>query len=156
MILPVLVWLFQDIIQVIFMGIFLVPEIFLLALIFASLQPENERGHDFGWYIAVAFAGGLLWDFRWTNTPGITAALNGVLLAIIFTVWRLLSAQGRNDKTFAACALGAQFVSAIIHAMLWTVSSSVAIRLFAIQQLFGIVLVIVLSFAYKKAIYRHV
>lgn len=156
MILPVLVWLLQDIIQVVFMGIFLVPEIFLLALIFASLQPDNERGHNFGWYIAVGFVGGLLWDFRWTNIPGLTAALNGVLLALIFTSWHLIPVQGRNDKTFAACALGAQLISAAVHAMLWTVSSSVAVRLFAIQQLFGIALIILLSFAYKKAIYRHV
>ena len=155
MILPVLVWLLQDIMQVIFMGIFIVPEIFLLALIFAGLQPESERGHTFGWYIIVGFVGGLLWDLRWTNIIGLTAALNSTLIALVFILWHLIPAPGRNDKTFAACALLAQFVSATIHALLWTVSNAVAIRLFVIQQLIGVAQILLLSFIYKKAIYRH-
>jgi len=156
MILPIAVWFLQDIIQVTFMGIFLVPEIFFLGLLFAGLQPDNERGHAYGWYIAVGFVGGLFWDLRWTNIPGLTAGLYGFLLALVFIIWHQIPVQGRSDKAFALCALVAQFVSALVHALLWTVSNAVVIRLFLIQQLLGIAIVMLLSFAYKKAIYRHV
>ena len=156
MILPILIWLLQDMLQVVFMGIFLVPELFLLALIFAGLQPDNERGHDFCWYIIVGFIGGLLWDFRWTNLPGLTAALNAGLITIVFLIWHFIPIQGRNEKSFAFCAIGSQFISAAIHAMLCTVPNMVVVRLFFIQQLMGVTLIILLYFVYKKAIYRHV
>lgn len=156
MILPLLVWLLQDILQLTFMGIFLVPEIFFLALVFAGLQPDNERGHAYGWYITVGFMGGLFWDLRWTNIPGLTAGLYGFLLALIFITWHQIPVQGRGHKTFALCAPVAQFISAVVHALSWTVANSVVIRLFLIQQLLSIAIILLLSFMYKKAIYRHV
>lgn len=156
MILSVLIWLLQDIIQVVFMGIFLVPELFLLSLVFAGLRPENEHRHSLSWYIAAGFVGGLLWDLRWTNLPGLTAALNGALLALVFVVWHLIPAQGRNTKSFIACALAVQILSAAVHAMFWTVTSMTTLRLFAIQQLIGVAFIMLLGLVHKKAIYRHV
>ena len=97
-----------------------------------------------------------MWDLRWTNLPGLTAALNGALLALVFVVWHLIPAQGRNTKSFIACTLAVQILSAAVHAMFWTATSMTTLRLFAIQQLVGVAFIMLLGLVHKKAIYRHV
>ncbi len=154
--LTLFIWLLQDIFQVIFMGVFLVPDFFLITLIYAGLKPESEHRHTPFWYIITGFIGGLFWDLRWTNIIGLTAGLNGVLLSAVFVIWHIIPAQGRSERALTGCMLGVQFISAFVHMLMWTVSSAVTIRLFIIQQLMGIAIILFLSFVYKKAIHRHV
>ena len=67
------VWLLQDFAQLLLMGICIVPDVFLMTALFMALLPgvSGERQTKLVW---AAFAGGLLWDLRWTNLPGLSAA----------------------------------------------------------------------------------
>jgi hypothetical protein len=156
MIYIVIAWLVQDLLQVMLMGLCLVPEIFLLVLLFLALLPSSERKYDERMFIVIAFVGGLLWDLRWTNLPGLTAAINGLLLASAMLVWYKMPAQGRSVTLFCGLAGALQVLSGLIHCFFWTVASGVAVRLFVVQQLLGIPLIIFVTFIYWKVWEKHV
>ena len=85
-------WLLQDFLQVFLMGFFIVPNIFLMLLLLMSLLPAVRKEKQI-FLIWIAFAGGLIWDFRWTNLPGLTAALNAGLVAGACFLWYKIPAQ---------------------------------------------------------------
>ena len=69
MTLLLVIWLLQDFVQLLLMGICMVPDVFLLTALFMALLPDTtkERQTKLVW---AAFIGGLIWDLRWTNLPG--------------------------------------------------------------------------------------
>ena len=56
----VIAWYAQDLLRVFSSGHFLVPEIFLLVLLYMALKHEDERCL----YSLEQFLGGILWDLR--------------------------------------------------------------------------------------------
>ena len=97
------VWLLQDFAQLLLMGICIVPDVFLMTALFMALLPgvSGERQTKLVW---AAFAGGLLWDLRWTNLPGLSAAIGGGVLGLICFLWYKTPAQGRTAGTFTVFA----------------------------------------------------
>ena len=91
------VWLLQDFAQLLLMGICIVPDVFLMTALFMALLPgvSGERQTKLVW---AAFAGGLLWDLRWTNLPGLSAAIGGGVLGLICFLWYKTPAQGRGTR----------------------------------------------------------
>lgn len=142
-------WFLQDFVQVFLMGFFIVPNIYLMLIILMSLLPMTKKERQI-MLIWAAFAGGLIWDFRWTNLPGLTAAINGGLAAFSCLLWQKIPAQGRTVVFFAIILTGATLFSGFAHFALWTVPSQVALRQFFVQQLLGVPLVIVFALIYWK------
>ena len=148
-------WLLQDFLQVFLMGFFIVPNIFLMLLLLMSLLPAVRKEKQI-FLIWIAFAGGLIWDFRWTNLPGLTAALNAGLVAAACFLWYKIPAQGRTVVFFTFILIASILFSGFAQFVLWTVPSQVALRQFFVQQLLGVPLVIVFSLIYWKVSDRNV
>ncbi|NLX84683.1 MAG: hypothetical protein GXZ00_03580 [Synergistaceae bacterium] len=149
------IWFLQDFIQVFLMGFFIVPDIFLMSLLFVALLPGTIKEKQV-LLIWVAFAGGIIWDFRWTNLPGLTAAINAGLVSLSCYTWRKLPAQGRTVVLFAFILTASILFSGLAHFVLWTVPSQVAFRQILVQQLLGVPLVVIFSLIYWKASDRNV
>ncbi|MDD4159874.1 MAG: hypothetical protein PHO18_02890 [Synergistaceae bacterium] len=137
------------------MGFFIVPNVFLMLLLLMSLLPGTKREKQI-FLIWAAFAGGLIWDFRWTNLPGMTAALDAGSVAAACFIWHKIPAQGRSVTFFAFILIASVVFSGVAHFTLWTVSSQVALRQFFVQQLLGVPLVIIFSLIYWKVSDRNV
>ncbi|NLW61523.1 MAG: hypothetical protein GX056_03845 [Synergistaceae bacterium] len=155
MIYLIAIWLLQDFVQVFLMGFFIVPNIYLMLLLMISLLPATRKEKQII-LIWAAFAGGLIWDFRWTNLPGMTAALNAGLVAAACFLWYKIPAQGRTVVFFTFILIASILISGFAHFALWTVPSQVALRQFFVQQLLGVPLVIVFSLIYWKVSDRNV
>ena len=155
MIYLIAVWLLQDFVQVFLMGFFIVPNIFLMMLLLLSLLPATRKEKQII-LIWAASAGGLLWDSRWTNLPGLTAALNAGLVSASCFLWYKIPAQGRTVVFFTFILIASILFSGFAHFALWTVPSQVALRQFFVQQLLGVPLVIVFSLIYWKVSDRNV
>lgn len=155
MIAPIVLWLLQNFLQVLIMGICTVPDMFMMSLIMYAVlaQPHKDRQIVFIW---IAFVGGLIWDLRWTNIPGLTAALNGILVSLACSFWNSAPAQGRSSLLFAAMLAFAQAVSGFINYIFWTVPSQVAIRQFVVQMLISVPVIAIISLIHKKASEEHV
>lgn len=149
------VWLLQDFIQVFLMGFFIVPNIFLMLLLTMSLLPATKRERQI-FFIWIAFAGGMIWDFRWTNLPGLTAAINAGIVAASCFLWYKIPSQGRTVVFFTVILMASTLLSGFAHFALWTVPSQVALRQFFVQQLLGVPLVIIFSTVYWKVSYKNV
>jgi rod shape-determining protein MreD len=73
----------RDLLQVVFSGTALVPDLAVLALVWLSVfrceEPEPIYFH--------VFWAGLLWDLRWTGVPGMTSASYILTAALTAWVW---------------------------------------------------------------------
>ena len=151
MILSAAVWLFQDLAQVLAMGFMLVPEFFLLTLAYGvatgSLRPGRISALMwFGLY------GGIMWDLRWAPSPGLSGLINIIAVMVVYVVWNRTPPPGRGALLFAVLAGAAHFLSGIAHYLAWTAPSASAVRMFLIQQLTGVPVLVLLCvlYAYRK------
>ena len=151
----IVVWFLQDFLQVFLMGFFIVPDIFLMLLLLIALLPAARKEKQI-LLVWLAFAGGIMWDFRWTNLPGLTAAINAGLVSVSCYTWRKLPAQGRTLVFFTFILTASILFSGLAHFALWTVPSQVALRQFFVQQLLSVPLVVLFSLIYWKASDRNV
>lgn len=150
----IIILLFQDLLQVFVMGIFLVPDIFLLSVLLFSLMPGNDRDKQV-LLIWTAFAGGLLWDFRWTNLPGLTAAFNGTAISTSIYFWYRAPIQGRTTLLFSVYTLVSQILSGVVHYCFWDVSTQAAMRQFMVQQILCMPVLAILCFIFWKVSDRY-
>ncbi|MDR3254832.1 MAG: hypothetical protein LBT31_04645 [Synergistaceae bacterium] len=147
MIASLLVWLLQDFMQVLAMGIMLVPEFFLLVVLYKLISGPLVSVRIAGW-IWFAFLGGVLWDLRWAASPGMGGLINVLALVLVYWVWDRTPAGGRSALLFAALASCAHFLSGIARYVAWAVPSQAALRLFAIQQLLAVPVLVGLCMIY--------
>ncbi len=156
MIAAAIVWLLQDLLQVLAMGFMLVPEFFLLVVAYKIVSgPLTYR--RISWWIWFAFAGGMLWDLRWAAVPGMSALINIMGVVFVYWIWDRTPLGGRNAFLFATLAGGIHFMSGIAHYFAWAVPSQAATRMFLVQQLLTIPVLIVLCAIYAfKATETHV
>jgi hypothetical protein len=133
----VAVWLLQDLLQVLAMGIALVPEFFLLTVVYKMVSGPLRYGRTVMW-IWLAFAGGILWDLRWASSPGISGLVNALSVLAVYAAWSRTPITGRSVLLFALLAGAMHFVSGIVHYIAWTSPNQSAIRMFLIQQLLGV------------------
>ena len=156
MIAAVVVWLLQDLLQILMMGFLLVPEFFLLVVIYRVLADPAAQDRAALW-IWFAFFGGIIWDFRWAETPGVSGLVNVAMLAFVSWVWERTPVGGRSVALFAALAGGAHFFSGIAHYLAWATPSQAAVRMFLIQQFMTVPVLIVLCAIYAfRATDTHV
>jgi hypothetical protein len=142
----------QDLLQVLMMGFMLVPDFFMLVVIYMTIsKPLNER--RISWWLWFAFIGGILWDLRWVVIPGMSGLINVAAVVLVFWVWNRTPIGGRSAALFAGLAGGIHFLSGIAHYFLWAVPSQAATRMFLIQQLLSVpaLAVLCLIYAFKTA-----
>lgn len=148
-------WFIQDFLQVMLMGFCLVPDLFLVAAIFMAIVHDEQDDRHIA-LIWGAFFAGLVWDLRWTNLPGLTAAVNGLSIAAAWLFWHKSPAQGRSTLLFAFTLEAAQLFSGVVHSFFWTAPGGVAIRQFMVQQLIGVPVLVIASFLFWKGFDRNV
>ncbi|MDR2779683.1 MAG: hypothetical protein LBB28_00995 [Synergistaceae bacterium] len=147
MILSAVIWLFQDLIQVLAMGFMLVPEFFLLMLVYGVVTGSLRPGRVSAW-IWFGLYGGMMWDLRWASSPGVSGLINVIAVAVIYMVWNRTPLAGRGSLLFAMLAGAAHFLSGIAHYLAWAAPGGAAVRMFMIQQLLGVPALILLCVVY--------
>ncbi|MDO5115929.1 MAG: hypothetical protein Q4D58_07520 [Synergistaceae bacterium] len=146
--LPV-IWLTQDFAQLLMMGICIVPDLFLLSVLFMALAPGASRDRQTK-LVWAAFLGGLIWDLRWTNLPGLSAAVGGGVIGLACFIWYKTPPQGRGTAVFTAIAAICELLYAGIHFFFWTIPSQTAIRQLMVQQLIAVPVIIFFSWLFWK------
>ncbi|MDR3165304.1 MAG: hypothetical protein LBU13_06970 [Synergistaceae bacterium] len=131
------IWLLQDLAQVLSMGVLLVPDFFLLTVAYGIVSGPLGKERISLW-IWLAFAGGILWDFRWAVTPGISGLVNSLSVFAVYTAWAGTPVSGRGVWLFALLAGMAHLFSGMAHYITWAAASQAAVRMFFVQQLLGI------------------
>lgn len=146
-----LIWLLQNFAQLLLMGICIVPNIFVLTSFLFAMLPtaDGDRQTMLVW---VVFVGGLIWDLRWTNLPGLSAAVGGGLLGFACYFWNKTPLQGRSTPTFAVLAALYHFFYSIIHFLFWTIQSGSALRQLAVQQLMVVPVVVFYSWLFWRMV----
>ncbi len=130
-------WYLQDLLQVLGGSPFPVPEVFFLAVfsMFAAWETSPSQA------LWIGFAGGLLWDLRWTGLPGFTAALWSVPMGAVAILWQLIPAQGRHGAVFLLLAVGSHAVLGGCRGLLYALSGLSIWQEVLWQQIFGLPLV---------------
>ena len=152
MIAAVVVWLAQDMLQVLTMGIMLVPEFFLLTVAYGIVSGSLSQERISMW-IWFSFFGGILWDLRWAALPGMSGLINVCAVLVVYIVWNRTPLTGRGVFLFAALGTGVHFLSGMARYLAWTDLSAAAERMFLIQQLLNVPVLVLLCmiYAFRKA-----
>lgn len=140
----VLLWLLQDMLQVLFMGFFLVPDLFFIGLLKLSI---GRREVPFQWPIWAALLGGVLWELRWTSVVGLTGAMQALVLTLSRALWDRTPSPGKTPVLWVALACSSQLALGIVRLLLWGDSSLAAFRMLLIQQLTAMPLVLIYALA---------
>jgi hypothetical protein len=146
-ILPLVAWFSQDLIQVLTMGFILVPEFFLMILSYRVMTGSLRPGSISLW-MWFGLAGGIAWDLRWAASPGISGLINAVAVMGVYTAWNRTPIAGRGTLLFAVLAGGVHFLSGVAHYFAWADMSETAVRMFVLQQLLGIPVLLLLCMIY--------
>ena len=132
-------WYVQDLFQVLLSGKFLVPDIFLVFLIYRmTREPKDVLS-----VVWPAFVGGFLWDLRWTALPGLTAAIYSLIAGVCVVVWNQVPDSGRNARLFLVLALSAQILAGLVRFISWGSSRGALVEALAFQQFSALPVVIV-------------
>jgi len=123
-------WYIQDFLRVFSSGHFLVPEIFLLALLYIALVDE-EKGVLSFW---VGFIGGLLWDLRWPGVPGLSSGVYVFSVLIVRWVWFSLPSPGRTVPVFGLLLWSGHLLITFIRLLMWGLREQEILKTFVVQQ----------------------
>jgi len=149
----VVIWLLQDLLQLLAMGIIIVPELFLLLVAYEIVSGSLRPGRVC-MLIWIAFAGGIIWDLRWVTFPGMNGLVNSLSVLAIYAVWNRTPVTGRSVLMFGLLAGAAHFLSGVVHYLTWATPGETALRLFLIQQLLGVPVLALLCMilAFRKSV----
>jgi rod shape-determining protein MreD len=138
-------WLLQDLLQVLVHGWIFVPDVFLMALLFA-LPLKN---HEEGLLLWIAFFGGILWDLRWSGLIGLTAGLYLLALMGMKGIWELVPPSAKGFSMVLGLVLGFHFMVGLLRLLFFGGQGGVLFVQFAGQQLGG-ALVVLLAYMYRR------
>jgi cell shape-determining protein MreD len=111
----VALWYIQDLFQALLSERFLVPDLFLVFLIYRMTKNPKEASS----VIWPAFVGGLFWDLRWTALPGFTAAVYSLIAALCVVAWNRIPYPGRNAGLFSLMLFAAQASASLARFVFW-------------------------------------
>lgn len=140
----ILLWLLQDMLQVLFMGFFLVPDLFFIGLLKAFI---GHREVPYQWPVWAALLGGVLWDMRWTSVVGLTGAIQAVTITVAGSIWVRTPSPGRTPLLWVVLACSSQLALGVVRLILWGDSSVAALRMLLIQQLTALPLILIYAVA---------
>lgn len=150
-----LIWYVQDFFQVLVMGISIVPNLFLLSLLAGALlqHTQSNKAITFIW---IAFLGGLIWDLRWTNLPGLTASINALSVSAAVSFWHKTPSQGRGTVLFGAILFAISVISGFTHYLFWSIPNQAALRQLLVQQIITLPIIALVSIVFMKASEKNV
>jgi len=123
-------WYVQDFLWILSSGKVLVPEVYLLALVFLSMF-RTEDGVRTVW---AAFIGGVLWDLRWTGLPGATSLLYVTTLMLVRWLWRSIPATGRTISLFGLLLWFSNMPITLARLFLWGARGLSILQAYLVQQ----------------------
>jgi hypothetical protein len=130
-------WFLQDLSQVFSLGVLLVPDFFILTVAYGVVS--GSLGYErISILIWLSFAGGVLWDFRWAATPGMSGLVNSLAVLAVYTAWARTPLSGRSVWLFALLAGMAHLSSGLAHYAAWGVATQTSVKMFLAQQLLGV------------------
>lgn len=138
-------WLLQDLLQVLVHGWIFVPDVFLMALLFA-LPLKN---HEEGLLLWIAFFGGILWDLRWSGLIGLTAGLYLLALMGMKGIWELVPPSAKGFSMVLGLVLVFHFMVGLLRLLFFGGQGETLFVQFAGQQLGG-ALVVLLAYIYRR------
>lgn len=110
-----LVWLLQDFLQVLATETFIVPDLFLFALL-ASRASQRLTPQGLLWS---AFVGGLLWDGRWTGLLGFSSLLYVVAIWAFLSLWGRIPQTGRSSLLLSLIVFALHLFVGLGHFLSW-------------------------------------
>ena len=140
----VISWYIQDFLWVLGSGKVLVPEIFLLILVFLSLRGPS-RGVEILW---AGFLGGILWDLRWIGFPGLSSLFYVVTLLMSRWAWFSLPVSGRTVPVFGAILWAAIFPVSVVRIFMGGARGLGIFTTYFLQQSYLLPLVLFASLIY--------
>ena len=137
----VAIWLLQDLLQVLFLGFCLVPNLYLTyLLLITTLDFSNDELSSKA--LVYAFIGGVLYDLRWTNVPGASALSWCLALTIASAIWGYMPQNVRHYISYFLLVFFILLFSELVHFVFFAVSSIVMLR----QLLPNVVLTMIVAF----------
>ena len=137
-------WYIQDFLLVLGTGKVLVPEVFLLSMVFLSLYRPGG-GVEIIWW---AFFGGVLWDLRWLGFPGISSLFYLTAILTSRWVWYSLPASGRTVPVFALILWSANLPISLLRIYLGGARGASVFAAYLLQQSYILPLVLLAGLAY--------
>ena len=124
------VWFLQDLFSVLASGPLMVPEAFLLLMLYRALY----RAESFPATVWSTFAGGLVFDLRWVGFPGVTSFLTVAVLLVCRWLWLTLPVSGRTIGLTAFFFWSGQTLVSLARLILWGLPRTDIIRILLMQQ----------------------
>ncbi len=137
-------WYVQDFLWVLAAGKALMPEFFLMTLVFISLQNES-KGVEILW---ASFLGGILWDLRWVGFPGLSSLFYVVTILMSRWAWFSLPQSGRTPTLFGAILWAAFFPISVVRIFMGGARGIGILTTYLLQQSYLLPLVLLASLAY--------
>ncbi|MCL1874848.1 MAG: hypothetical protein FWF87_01150 [Synergistaceae bacterium] len=146
----VLSWYIQDILAVLTFDALLVPDIFLLCILYNKFSDfSRDQGYEI-LLLWVLFLGGILWDLRWIEIPGIYAFVyTGTFLCATW-IWSLFPESGHTAIIVYIILWISQLPGFFTGLFLWNVEAEHYLRSMLICQAYSIPLAAVFSLLYAR------
>ncbi|MDN5318562.1 MAG: rod shape-determining protein MreD [Thermovirga sp.] len=146
MVTALLMWFFQNLLQVFFMGWVLMPDLFFMYMFYQT----TALGSKLPGAIWVAFLGGLLWDLRWSSLLGLNAIAYVGALMLVFWLWNLMPKSGRTPLIFASIMFMGHLCVAVFRLVVLGVTSQHMLHQVVLQQAYAVVLSFIFGFVFFK------
>jgi len=142
MVSSLLMWFFQDLLQVFLMGWVLVPDLFFMYMFYKTAA----LGRKLSGTIWIAFLGGLLWDLRWSGLLGLNAVAYVGALMLAFWLWNLMPKSGRTPLIFVSIMFIGHLSVAVFRMVVLGVTSQHMLHQVVLQQIYAVVLSFIFGF----------
>jgi cell shape-determining protein MreD len=146
----VLSWYFQDIVAVLSSDALLVPDFFLLYILYKNFSDTSRNVENEIILLWVAFFGGILWDLRWIEIPGLFAIIYVGTFLCASWIWSLFPESGHTALVFFLILWMSQWPGFFTGMYLWNIGSEHYFRSMLICQAYSIPLSAIFSLLYVR------
>ena len=143
-------WYLQDVIAVLSNEALMIPDIFLLYILYNNFSDFSRDMSNEILLIWVLFFGGILWDFRWIGIPGLFAFIYVGIFLCASWVWSLFPESGHTASVFFVILWMFQFPGFFAGLYLWNVEAEYYFRSILIHQAYSIPLAAIYSLLYVR------
>ena len=143
-------WYFQDLLAVLSSSALLVPDIFLLYILYRNFSDFSRDVGNEILLIWVLFLGGVLWDLRWIGILGLFAFVYvGTFLCASWS-WSLFPESGHTVFMFFFILWASQLPGFFVNLLLWNIEAEYYLRSMLIWQAYSIPLSALFSLLYAR------
>ena len=146
----VLAWYVQDILAVLTYDALLVPDIFLLYILYKKFTDFSRDTDDEILLIWVLFFGGILWDFRWIGIIGLFAFIYAGTFLCASWAWSLFPESGHTVSMLFVILWASQLPGFFAGLYLWNVGTEYYLKSLLIFQAYSIPLSAIFSWLYVR------